>query len=73
MDQLQAVLDDLARFPTTMPAIVLGDFNSWELPALAGIRRLFSNAGFTIPFADDDPTFLRKTLMIDVELKLDWI
>ncbi len=29
--QLQAVLDDLERFPPKTRAIVMGDFNTWEL------------------------------------------
>lgn len=73
IDQLRAVLDDLARFPKTMPAIVLGDFNSWELPAIKGIRKLFESSGFVTPFADDAPTFSRRALVFEVELKLDWI
>lgn len=72
IDQLRAVLDDLARFPKTMPAIVLGDFNSWEPPTIEEVRKLFERSGFTTPFADDVPTFLRKAVVIDVELKLDW-
>jgi endonuclease/exonuclease/phosphatase family metal-dependent hydrolase len=73
IDQLRAVLEDLARFPKTMPAIVLGDFNSWELPTIQGIRELFTNAGFTTPMPDDESTFLGKALVFDVKLKLDWI
>jgi endonuclease/exonuclease/phosphatase family metal-dependent hydrolase len=73
IDQLQAVLDDLARFSKTMPAVVLGDFNSWELPTIVGTRRLFEGSGFVTPFSDDAPTFSRKALVFDVELKLDWI
>lgn len=73
IDQLRAVLNDLALFPKTMPAIVMGDFNSWELPTIEGVRKLFESSGFTTPFADDVPTFLRRAVVIDVELKLDWI
>jgi len=73
LGQLRAVLDDLARFPKTMPAIVLGDFNSWELPAIEGIRKLFEGSGFVTPFSDDERTFSRKALVFDLELKLDWI
>lgn len=73
IDQLQAVLDDLARFPKTMPAVVLGDFNSWELPAIGAVRKLFSSAGFVTPFPDDEPTFMRDAVVFDLELKLDWI
>jgi endonuclease/exonuclease/phosphatase family metal-dependent hydrolase len=73
IEQLRAVLIDLDRFPKGMPAAVLGDFNTWELPAVQGIRKLFSEAGFTTPLPDDESTFYRKALMFDVRLKLDWI
>ena len=73
IDQLRAVLEDLARFPKAMPAIVLGDFNSWELPAIEGTRKLFEGSGFVTPFSDDETTFRRKALVFDVVLKLDWI
>lgn len=73
IDQLRAVLDDLGRFPKTMPAIVMGDFNSWELPTIEGVRKLFDSFGFVTPFSDDVPTFSRRAVVLDVELKLDWI
>ncbi len=73
VDQLRAVLDDLARFPKTGRAVVLGDFNSWELPTIEGVRKLFTEAGFTTPLPDDETTFLRKTPFFDLRLKLDWI
>jgi len=73
IEQLSAVLSDLDQFPKEMPAVVLGDFNTWELPAVQGIRKLFTDAGFTTPLPDDESTFYRKALMFDVKLKLDWI
>jgi endonuclease/exonuclease/phosphatase family metal-dependent hydrolase len=73
VEQLLAVLDDLQKHPKDMPAIVLGDFNTWELPAIQGIRKLFRAADFTTPFSDDESTFRDKFLMFDVKLKLDWI
>lgn len=73
IEQLRAVLTDLDRFPKTMPAAVLGDFNTWELPAVQGIRQVFIEAGFTTALPDDESTFYRKALMFDVKLKLDWI
>ena len=73
IDQLRAVLDDLQKFSKDMPAIVVGDFNTWEMPAVDGIRKLFTDAGFTTPVPDDESTFYRKALMFDVKLKLDWI
>lgn len=73
MDQLRAVLDDLARFPKTMPAAVMGDFNSWEPAAMKGVRQLFEESDFVTPFADDQTTFRRQLLVVDMKLKLDWI
>ena len=71
--QLQAVLDDLGRFPPKTRAIVMGDFNTWELPAVESTRKLFTAAGFTTPFADAETTFMRKVLLLKIKLKLDWI
>jgi endonuclease/exonuclease/phosphatase family metal-dependent hydrolase len=73
IDQFQAVLDDIARFPKTMPAIVVGDFNSWELPTIEKVRKLFTNAGFTTPLPDDESTFTQKAVVFNLKLKLDWI
>lgn len=72
IDQLRAVLDDLGRSPKAMPAIVMGDFNSWEPATMAGVRELFTNDGWTTPFSDES-TFKRDVVLFDVELKLDWI
>jgi len=73
VEQLQSVLSDLDRYPKTMPAIVMGDFNTWERPMIGRTRTLFSNAGFTTPFPDEDSTFHRDIAFFDLELKLDWI
>jgi len=73
LDQYRAVLDDLKRFPKSTPAIVMGDFNSWEPATVKGVRQLFSSEFFTTPFADDDWTFKRNAVVFDVDLKLDWI
>ena len=73
VEQLRAVLTDLDHLPRGTPVVVLGDFNTWELPAVEGIRKLFTEAGFTTPVPDDESTFYRKALMFDVKLKLDWI
>lgn len=73
IEQLRAVLTDLDRLPKGTPAVALGDFNTWELPAVEGIRKLFTEAGFATPLPDDESTFYRKALMFDVKLKLDWI
>lgn len=73
LDQYRAALTDLKRFPKSMPAIIMGDFNSWEPNTVKGVRKLFTNEGFTTPFSDDDSTFKRNAIVFDVDLKLDWI
>src|SRR5262249_19835651 len=72
MEQLQTVIDDANRFPKAR-AIIMGDFNTWELPAVESTRQLFTAAGFDTPFSDDDTTFLRKVPLLGIKLKLDWI
>lgn len=73
LDQYRAVIDDLARFPKSMPAIVMGDFNSWEPATVTAVRTLFSEEHFNTPFPDDEDTFKRSAVVFDLELKLDWI
>jgi endonuclease/exonuclease/phosphatase family metal-dependent hydrolase len=73
IEQLGAVLADLAHYPASTPAIVMGDFNSWEPSTISRIRKMFSNAGFATPFPDDEPTFKRNAIVFALELKLDWI
>ena len=38
LDQYRAAMDDLARFPKSTPAIVSGDFNSWEPATVEAVR-----------------------------------
>ena len=73
LDQYRAAIDDLARFPKSMPAIVMGDFNSWEPPTVDAVRKLFAQENFSTPFPDDESTFKRSAVVFDVTLKLDWI
>lgn len=73
IDQLQAVLDDVKRFPKSTPAIIMGDFNSWEPATVEQVRQLFTKAGFATPFPDNETTFKRNAVIFDVDLKLDWI
>jgi endonuclease/exonuclease/phosphatase family metal-dependent hydrolase len=73
IEQLKAVLTDLAAFPKGTPAIVMGDFNTWEPAMVDRTRELFMNEGFTTPFPDGRATFKRKIVLFDLELKLDWI
>ena len=72
MDQLKAVLKDLARYPKEMPAIVMGDFNTWEPGAGGKTTKLFTSEGFHTPF-DGDTTFSQRVLMVPIKLRLDWI
>src|SRR5829696_3291858 len=69
LEQYKAVLDDLAHFPPDTPAIVMGDFNTWEPNADGKVRKLFSNAGLKTPFGDKS-TFRRTVLFVPIELKL---
>jgi len=73
LDQFRAVLEDLKRFPKSMPAVVMGDFNSWEPATVKAVRKLFTSEDFDTPFNDDDLTFKRNAILFDLELKLDWI
>ncbi|HEX6188378.1 MAG TPA: endonuclease/exonuclease/phosphatase family protein [Pyrinomonadaceae bacterium] len=73
VEQQQAVLDDLQKFPKDMPVIILGDFNTWEPPAIKDTRKLFTTAGFETPFPDDESTFCERIVFFDLKLKLDWI
>jgi endonuclease/exonuclease/phosphatase family metal-dependent hydrolase len=69
VEQWQAVLDHLRLDRETAGAIVLGDFNTIKGKDVKAARRLFAQAGFTTPLADDETTF--KTFV--VHLKLDWL
>ncbi len=72
MEQLQAVLQDLGKHPGKMPAVILGDFNTWEMTAVTKTHKLFEGKDFHTPF-ESRATFLRKILFFPLELKLDWI
>jgi endonuclease/exonuclease/phosphatase family metal-dependent hydrolase len=72
MEQFKAVLDDLAQYPKDMPAIVMGDFNTWEPSADNKTIKLFTEAGLKTPF-DGDATFRHRVLFVPIDMKLDWI
>jgi endonuclease/exonuclease/phosphatase family metal-dependent hydrolase len=72
LEQYKAVLDDLAQFPADMPAIVMGDFNTWEPNASDKVVAFFTKAGMKTPFGSDK-TFKRKVMFVPLELKLDWV
>jgi endonuclease/exonuclease/phosphatase family metal-dependent hydrolase len=72
LQQFKAVFDDLAQFPSGMPAIVMGDFNTWQSSAGRKTIKLFADAGFKTPFGGEK-TFRYRLLFVPVDLKLDWI
>lgn len=72
MEQYSAVLEDLARYPPNMPAVVMGDFNTWEPNAGGKTTKLFTKAGLKTPFGGQK-TFRRRVLFVPIELKLDWV
>lgn len=73
LGQFNSVLQDLSKYPSDMPAIVLGDFNTWEPTSVKKTTNLFQTQKFTTPFPNDRETFLRRILTIPIRLKLDWI
>jgi endonuclease/exonuclease/phosphatase family metal-dependent hydrolase len=69
MEQLQAVLDALAKRSDAERAVVMGDFNTIKGKDARACIKLFSERGFTTPIPHDRSTW--KTLII--KLKLDWL
>ncbi len=72
LQQFEAMLEDLAKYPADMPAIVMGDFNTWEATADSKTEKLFAGAGMKTPFGGQ-ATFRRKILFMPIEMKLDWV
>ena len=72
LEQFKAVLQDLAQYPSNMPAIITGDLNTWEAGAGRKTIKFFSDAGLKTPFGEE-PTFRRRVLFMPIELELDWI
>jgi endonuclease/exonuclease/phosphatase family metal-dependent hydrolase len=72
LEQLNAILEDLNGFPGHMPAIVVGDFNTWQPSADRKTIKLFSDAGLHTPFGGQ-ATFRARALFIPIEMRLDWI
>ncbi len=68
-EQLRAVLDDLARYDKEMPAVVLGDFNSWQPDSKRDLIQLFAAADFATPFPPGQATYRHRF----VKMRLDWI
>ena len=72
LEQFKAVLQDLAQFPSTMPAIVMGDFNTWEASSERKTIKLFTEAGLRTPFGGQS-TFKRRILVVPIQFRLDWV
>jgi endonuclease/exonuclease/phosphatase family metal-dependent hydrolase len=72
LEQFKAVLEDLAQFPSTMPAIVMGDFNTWEANSERKTIKLFTEAGMQTPFGGQS-TFKRRILVVPIQFRLDWV
>lgn len=72
MEQFNAVLEDLAQYPAEMPAVVMGDFNTWQPSADDETIKLFSKAGLSTPFGTQS-TFRRRVLLVPIEFRLDWV
>jgi endonuclease/exonuclease/phosphatase family metal-dependent hydrolase len=72
MEQFDAILKDLTRYPADMPAVVMGDLNTWQASADDETIKLFSKAGLETPFGSDS-TFRRRVLLVPIEFRLDWV
>src|SRR5258705_1006496 len=72
LQQMDAVLQELAQYPSNIPAIVLGDLNTWEPNAGRNATKLFIDAGLQTPFGSQS-TFSRRILFVPIELRLDWV
>jgi endonuclease/exonuclease/phosphatase family metal-dependent hydrolase len=72
IEQFKAIFEDLAQHPSNMPAIVMGDFNTWEANADRKIIKLFTDAGMRTPFRAQS-TFKRRILIMPIEFRLDWV
>jgi len=72
IEQMKTVIDDLAQHARDMPAIVLGDLNTWEPAVIDKTFKLFNAEGFQTPFARES-TFSVRALFVPIKLKLDWI
>lgn len=72
MEQFNAILEDLARYPADIPAIVMGDLNTWQRSADENTIKLFSKAGLKTPFGTQS-TLRRRVLFVPIEFRLDWI
>ena len=72
LEQFKAILDDLAQYPSHMPAIIMGDLNTWEPKAGRKTIKFFTDAGLKTPFGSQ-ATFRRRVMFMPIELELDWV
>lgn len=72
LEQFKAILQDLAQFPSNMPAIVMGDFNTWEANSERKTIKLFTEAGMRTPFGSQS-TFKRRIVIVPIQFRLDWV
>ena len=72
LEQLKALLEDLAQQPPETPAIIMGDLNTWQSDAAPRTIKLFSDAGFSTPFGSEK-TFSQRVLLVPIQFRLDWI
>ena len=72
LEQFKSILQDLAQYPPTMPAVIMGDLNTWEAGAGRKTIKLFADAGLKTPFGDK-PTFRQRVMLVPIELELDWV
>jgi endonuclease/exonuclease/phosphatase family metal-dependent hydrolase len=72
LEQFKAILEDLAQYPASMPAVVMGDFNTWEANSGRKTIKLFTEAGMRTPFGSQS-TFKRRIVIMPIEFRLDWV
>jgi endonuclease/exonuclease/phosphatase family metal-dependent hydrolase len=71
-EQYKAVLEDLAQYPSDMPAIIMGDLNTWQPNAGRKTTKVFTDAGLKTPCRSES-TLRFRMLFVPIELKLDWV
>ena len=72
IEQMNTLIEDLKRFPESMPVILVGDLNTWESDAERKTIKLFRDAGLHTPFGSQS-TFSTRVLLVPIDFRLDWI
>ncbi|HEX7295490.1 MAG TPA: endonuclease/exonuclease/phosphatase family protein [Pyrinomonadaceae bacterium] len=72
VEQMSTLVEDLKRFPESMPVVLVGDFNTWEGSAEGKTLKLFRDAGLYTPFGSQS-TFKARVLFVPIEFRLDWV